>query len=118
MDLLCQEMLDACQSEDCRTEGNDVLEATVLVQCPFSVFAAGGICWVVFQDRIKKNEKIRYKKSLQGEPVFKIFSLDKDQQRFEQNIESPVGQILYVPVPQVTEWLGEVPKMVSQNKIQ
>ena len=47
------------------------------------------------------------------------FSQDRVPQRFvEQNIEYPVDQILDVPVPQMTEQLGEMPKMVSQERIQ
>ena len=34
------------------------------------------------------------------------------------NLAEHRGQFLAVPVPQMTEQLGEVPKMVSQNRIQ
>ena len=75
-----------------------------------------------FQDRIRQRTFEQFVDSplqVAEKLVSNVFSQDRVQQRFvEQSVESPVEQNLDAPVPLMLEQLGEVPKVVAQNKIQ
>ena len=109
--------------QDTREQGLDVPVPRIIEQFV-------GVPKIVFQDRIWQRtfEQFAGSPALE-EPVFKVFTEDRVEQRLveqttevlqisskDQILQRTRDQILDVPAPLMMEELGDVPKMVSQNR--